>query len=76
VTVPAGALHAVFTTRGGFLLGSNYTTGHDLMLCSYLLSIQLDRHLSDDDIFEGLGWYSAALEHALGNRHGDSLPLA
>jgi hypothetical protein len=64
--LPAGTLHAVFTTVGGFLGGINYSTSESLPTMSDLLIAHLSifRHVSDA-VLEDLQMYINALSSTL-----------
>ncbi|KUJ09519.1 uncharacterized protein LY89DRAFT_724483 [Mollisia scopiformis] len=52
---PAGTLHAVFTTIGGFLAGINYSTAECLPTMSRVLKAHLPIfHISPDHIFKNI----------------------
>lgn len=60
--LPAGTLHAVFTTVGGFSGGITYSTSESLSMMSRLLIAQLPifRHVSNA-VLEDLRVYTKAL---------------
>jgi hypothetical protein len=64
LTIPAGTIHAVFTTMGGFIGGINYTTWRDLQLMAYCIQLQLCR-TADLGIMDDIAWYEVTLQASL-----------
>jgi hypothetical protein len=75
--LPAGALHAVFTTAGGFLGGINYSTSESLPTMSRLLIAHLPifRHVSNA-VLEDLQMYTNALSLTLDMDSPELIPYA
>ncbi|KAI9772422.1 MAG: hypothetical protein M1840_000625 [Geoglossum simile] len=75
--LPAGALHAVFTTVGGFLGGINYSTSESLTTMSRLLVAHLPifRHVSNA-VLEDLKIYTNALLLTLDMDSPELIPYA
>lgn len=75
--IPAGALHAVFTTVGGFLGGINYSTSESLPTMSRLLIAHLPifRHASNT-VLEDLRVYTNALLLTLDMDSPELIPYA
>jgi hypothetical protein len=63
--LPAGTLHAVFTTVGGVLGGINYSTAESLPVMSRVLKMHLLSPVSKDHIHEGLAAYVETLSSTL-----------
>jgi hypothetical protein len=75
--LPAGTLHAVFTTVGGFLGGINYSTSESLPTMSRLLIAHLPifRHVSNA-VLEDLQMYTNALSLTLDMDAPELVPYA
>jgi hypothetical protein len=75
--LPAGTLHAVFTTVGGFLGGINYSTSESLPIMSRLLIAHLPifRHISNA-VLEDLQMYTNALSSTLDMDAPELIPYA
>jgi hypothetical protein len=75
INMPAGSLHSVFTTHGGFLYGINYSTANDLLLASKMIRMQLGRNQEVEQILQDIDWYHSTLEKTLKQAYEDVIPL-
>jgi hypothetical protein len=76
ITLSSGCIHAVFTIRGGFLCGINYSTKTDLLQMSRGIAIQLKRNQDRQDIRGDIHWYKRTLLSVLSQAHPDIVPIA
>jgi hypothetical protein len=75
ITMPAATLHAVFTTKGGFIGGVNYSVSTDLPLMVSWITEQFKRSI-EPGLYEDIRWYEETLIQSIQTNLQGTLVLA